>query len=367
MKIILTGGGTAGHVYPALAMAEAIAEKYPDAEFVFIGRDGGEENKAVSLAGYRAYTLDVVGISRRLTLQNLGALRKALRAVGRAKAIIRNETPDMVIGTGGYVCWPVLRAATAANIPSLIHESNAYPGLVTRLLAKRCDAVLLGFGQAEEYLKGARRVYTVGNPVRAAFGVTDKAEARRALGIPQNELFILSYGGSLGAERINDAVLGWMNYAREHRYRLTHVHATGRRYFDEASRRLSSAGSRPSLRILPYIDNMPLWLSAADLAITRSGAMTVAELCAAKVPSILIPSPNVTDDHQRKNALEVQRGGKAILLPESELSAESLTALLTSVYKDRSALSGMRSAFEGEAVTDAREAFMRVFREFYAF
>lgn len=367
MKILLTGGGTAGHVYPALAMAEAVKNKYSDAEFVFIGRAGGDENKAVSLAGYKLHTLDVVGISRRLTPKNLSAISKALRAVGKAKRLIHAEAPDMVIGTGGYVCWPVLRAACAMKIPTLIHESNAYPGLVTRLLSKKCDAVLLGFGEAERHIKGAKRIYTVGNPVRDAFRAISREDARRALGISPSELFILSFGGSLGAERLNEAVLGWFEHADGKRYRLTHVHATGRRHFAELEKRRGAQKNASPLRIVPYVDNMPLWLSAADLAITRSGAMTVAELCTAGIPSVLIPSPNVTDDHQHKNALEMQRSGRSILMPESELSAEALTKLLESLYKDRAPLSAMRAALTQAYAPDAREEFMKVFEKIYPF
>lgn len=367
MRIMFTGGGTAGHVSPALAMAELIAKKYPDAEFVFVGRAGGAEGAAVERAGYPIYTLEVEGISRSLSLHNLSALAKAVRAVGVAKGIINRTSPDIVIGTGGYVCWPTLTAAARLGKPTLIHESNAYPGLVTRLLAPRCDGVMLGVGDAAEHLRKAKKLYTVGNPVRSLFSEINRSEARRRLGIPEGQLMILSFGGSLGAERLNSAVLGWMRQASEKRYPITHVHAAGRRYYDAIRAEAPElCDRRRGSRILSYIEDMPLWLAAADLAITRSGAMTLAELAAVGVPAILIPSPNVADDHQTKNARAAAERGAAILLPESELSKERLTELLSAIYRDRERLAQMKRAAK-IPVSATEQSFMRVFEEHYPF
>ena len=179
MKIIFCGGGTAGHIYPALAMSEAVIGKYPGAEIKFVGRVGGDENEAVRRAGYKVLTLDVEGLSRSLSFKNLSALMKALKARSEAIGLLRAEEPNIVIGTGGYVSWPVLMAASRLGIPTLIHESNAFPGLVTKLVARHVDAVLLGFAEAERYIKGSRSIRCIGNPVRADFTTLNRTEARQ--------------------------------------------------------------------------------------------------------------------------------------------------------------------------------------------
>lgn len=367
MKIILTGGGTAGHVYPALAMAEIIRKKYDDAEFLFIGRDGGEENRAVAKAGIELMTLSVEGISRRLTPKNLSAIVKAIRATEKAKGIIRKFGADMVIGTGGYVSWPILKAAIKLGIPAMIHESNAFPGLVTRMLGKRCDAVLLGFAEAMEHLSYRDNLHVIGNPVRDAFYSITRDDARRRLGIRRDEMLILSFGGSLGSEKINDAVAAWMKHAEHKRYRITHIHATGRRYYDSISSRFPSLVRTHGSRIVPYIDDMPLWLSAADLAITRSGAMTLSELSAAAVPSILIPSPNVTADHQTKNAEAMVHLKKAILLCERDLSDKGLTEMIERLYRERDELNSMKEACLKERRRDPGSKFLSIFDKTYRF
>jgi UDP-N-acetylglucosamine--N-acetylmuramyl-(pentapeptide) pyrophosphoryl-undecaprenol N-acetylglucosamine transferase len=231
------------------------------------------------------------------------------------------------------------------------------------LLSKKCDAVLLGFGEAERHIKGAKRIYTVGNPVRDAFRATSREDARRALGISPSELFILSFGGSLGAERLNEAVLGWFEHADGKRYRLTHVHATGRRHFAELEKRRGVQKNASPLRIVPYVDNMPLWLSAADLAITRSGAITVSELCRSATPAILIPSPNVTDNHQYKNAMHAERVGFATVIEESELTEELLYTSINALISHREKLNSMALAARNSFKSDTEEVITALVKE----
>ena len=366
MNILFTGGGTAGHVSPAIAMAEIIKRKYPDASFSFIGRVSGEENKAAERAGFSIHTLDVEGISRRLTPRNLLALTKAVCAVGKAKRIIRSEGARMVIGTGGYVCWPVLRAAASMGMPSLIHESNAYPGLVTRSLAARCDAVMLGTDAARDHLGRAKALYTVGNPVLSEFGAVSRQEARRKLGIPEGTMLTVSFGGSLGAERLNEAVIGMMKETERKRPAITHVHATGRRFYDGIREAFPELCRSTGSRITPYLEDMPLWLAAADLAITRSGAMTLAELSASGCPAILIPSPNVADDHQTKNAKAMERIGAAYVIPEERLSDRELSLKIGELYKNKGILLAMKSAASASfEKPDAK--ILNVFDAYYPF
>ena len=364
---MLSGGGTAGHVTPAIAMAEIITERYPDAEVIFVGRSGGDENRAILKKGYPLSTLEIEGLPRKLGISSAVSLFKAGRALVKARTLIKRYRPDAVIGTGGYVSWPILRAASGMGITTLIHESNAYPGMVTRMLAKRCDAVLLGFKEAEEHLKRPRRVYVTGNPVTSGFSTIPKQEARRMLGISGSEMLIISFGGSLGAERLNSAIAGSMRKLSGMRYRITHVHATGRRHYDSVCKEFPELVKKRGTRLVPYIEEMALWMSAADLAITRSGAMTVAELAAAALPAILIPSPNVTDDHQTKNASAAVSSGCALIVPESELCEERITGEILKLYKEPRRLDIMRQKQERGATELTKSRFLEAFNEVYQF
>ena len=332
MKVLFCGGGTAGHVYPAIAMAEILQHKYPKLTVHFIGRCGGDENKAITDAGFPLTVLNVQGLSRRSVKKSAESAIAALRAVSIAKKFLREYNPDVVIGTGGYVCYPVFSAAVRLGIPCLMHESNATPGLVTRLFAKRCRSVMLGFSRcAGELPRGTRCIYT-GNPTRRAFTAITKPMARRILGIPDSEFLVVSFGGSLGAEAINNAVAEYMS--KPH-HGTTVIHATGKRYYDNIAKKHPDLTKKQGSRILPYIENMPLYLSAADIAITRSGAMTLAELAVTGTPAILIPSPNVSGNHQYKNAEAECRSGRSMLLPEKELTAEALSAAILEMRKRR--------------------------------
>ncbi len=323
MRLIFTGGGTGGHVYPAIAIAEEMRAKYPDTELLFIGRCGGDENRAAEGADIPLKTLNVRGISRSLSPRNLSSIFLALRAEMSARKIIRDFAPDAVIGTGGYVSWPVLHAAHALGIPTAIHESNAYPGLVTRLLSKHCDLTLLGNGAAAGYLKNAKHISTVGNPLRRGFKTISKEAARSRLGIYGNRRLLVSFGGSIGATKVNDACISLMKSFSSSRRDIIHIHATGKRFFDEYTRITESLPN--NCLPVPYIDDMPLVLSAADAVICRCGAMTLAEIAATKTPAILIPSPNVTDDHQYKNGKTAAESGGAFLITEGELTEARLT------------------------------------------
>ena len=367
MKIMFSGGGTAGHVSPAIAMAQIISERYPDAEFIFVGRQDGDENRAITRRGYQLETLDVEGLSRKLGIKSAVALFKAGRALIQARTLIKRYAPDMVIGTGGYVSWPILRAASGMKIPTLIHESNAYPGLVTRMMAGRCSAVMLGFAEAAEHLKRPRRVFVTGNPVTSDFSTSPKHEARVKLGITDSEMLIISFGGSLGAEVLNESIAGAMKKIASMRYRITHIHATGRRHYDDMCKSYPELVKARGTRLMPYIEDMGLWMSAADLAITRSGAMTVAELDAAGLPAILIPSPNVTDDHQTKNAKAAVGSGRAMIIPEGVITSDRIANEIASLYKFPERLERMRTSRVTGCSDRVKSLFLDAFNEIYKF
>ena len=333
MKIIITGGGTAGHVNPAVAIAEEIMKREPDSEILFIGRDGGKENRAVEKLGLKTELLKVKGFSRKLFGGNIKALTLALSAQKKSKKIIKEFSPDAVLGTGGYVSWPVLTAAKKLRIPTLIHESNAIPGLVTKILASKCSTVLLGYERALKKLPKSAKTLVVGNPLRNDFAVISRQNARKKLGIKEGEVFIVSFGGSGGASTLNEAMVKLMNDVSVKDKRVRHIHASGERFYSLLDERNLKKGFR-GCHILPYIEDMPTALMAADIAITRSGALTLSELSYAKVASILIPSPNVTANHQYENAKAISDSGGAILIEESEDLYNKLKVELQGLIED---------------------------------
>lgn len=335
MKIVFCGGGTGGHVTPALAMADILRQKYKKVGFAFIGREGGAENKPIEREGYRLYRLNIRGLRRSLSPRNIGALFLALKARKRASSILREEMPDAVIGTGGYVSWPVLSAAERLGIPTAIHESNAYPGAVTRMMARKCNCVMLGYPEAKDALPRGCQTVVTGNPVRGRVGRIPRAFARAQLNIPEDRFVLLSFGGSLGAKRLNDALLSVVTLFKGDRG-ILFIHASGRGEYSKIKDRFEGM---ENCRLLPYIEDMPLYLAAADVAVTRCGAMTLAEICAAGVPSILVPSPNVTADHQTKNAEALANNGGAVVIAEADLTPEKLKCEIERL-RSKSALRG---------------------------
>jgi len=338
MNILFCGGGTVGHISPAIAIAEEFTKKYPECKIAFIGRYGGNENEVIKKLGYKVYEIKISGLLRRLTLKNLKVIKNALSAEKESLKILKNFKPDAVIGTGGYVCWPVIRAAKRLGILTAIHESNAALGLSSKLLSRKCDIFLLG---ADVKVKKYNSIY-VGNPVRAEFYTTPKDEARRILKIPRDKFLIISVGGSIGAEKLNTACLGMMKIFSSSNDRVYHFHSSGKRYFQLVKAAYPELISfSHGCAVYDYIDKMPLYLAAADLVISRCGAMTLSEIAASKSPSILIPSPNVTADHQTKNALYFVENGASVLINESELSTESLTKTVYVLMQNKEKLNLM--------------------------
>ena len=325
MRVIFSGGGTAGHITPAIAIAEALIEREKECEILFIGREGGEENKAVNDRGFHIQTLKIRGFERKISFGSIKSVIIALKALNKAKSIIKSFSPDVVVGTGGYVCWPVLRAAARLGIPTVIHESNACPGLVTKLIASKCSRVLLNLKGSEKEFRRKDNIRVVGNPVREDFFSLDRDKARKKLGIKKNEFFICSFGGSGGSEKINEVIIKLMDAHSLKNRGVKHIHSAGKRYFENIKR------ERPELTrgdggclVKPYIDDMPVYILAADAVISRCGAMTLAELSAAGSAAILIPSPNVTNNHQYKNALLATENSAAIMIEEKDLNLRSL-------------------------------------------
>ncbi|HIY09721.1 MAG TPA: undecaprenyldiphospho-muramoylpentapeptide beta-N-acetylglucosaminyltransferase [Candidatus Anaerofilum excrementigallinarum] len=332
MKVLIAAGGTAGHINPALAIAGRIKAGCPEAEIHFAGRRKGMEYDLVTRAGYAFHHIEVNGIQRSLTpkniARNIAAVWHLALAMPRAGAMLRQLQPDLVIGAGGYVSGPVLQAAARRGIPTAIHEQNAFPGVTNKILAKEVDVVFAASAAAVDRLGAPDKTLVVGNPVRPEVFRQDRAAARKALGAG-DRVVLLSFGGSLGARRINEVVADLAAWHTKNRDFL-HIHATGSRGV-ELFRRLGLekgfAGAK-QLQVKEYIQDMPRMLAAADLVISRAGALTLAELEAAGRAAILIPSPNVAENHQYYNALELEKAGAAVVVVEKDLTGEKLIELV---------------------------------------
>lgn len=346
MRVLIAAGGTAGHINPALAIAGAIKSHCPTAEVHFAGRRGGMEYGLVTGAGYPFHHIEVNGIQRSLTpkniLRNLEAAYHLALAGPRAKKIIKELHPDLVIGCGGYVSGPMVRCAARLGIRTAIHEQNAFPGVTNKLLAKDVDLVFAAVPAAVEKLGAPEKTSVVGNPVRPEIFMQNRAAARAKLGAGDRTV-IVSFGGSLGARRINEVTAELAAWEQKEKRNILHLHATGSRGVELFKNLAREKGFEynEALRVSEYIDNMPELLAAADLVISRAGALTLAELEAVGRAAILIPSPNVAENHQYYNALELQKAGAAVVVEEKDLTGESLIALVQKLLAEPGKLSVM--------------------------
>ena len=332
MKLLLCGGGTAGHITPAIAIAEELKTASPDSKVLFIGRYGGTENKLITKAGFKYQTIKVQGIKRKITFENIKRFYDAVKSISEAKRIIKEFNPDVILGTGGYVCWPVIIAGKKLGVKTAIHESNIIPGLTTRLLSKKCDIVFINKEETKTRLNAKAKIITVGNPLRKSFIKTDRLNARKVLGVEKNDFLIVSFGGSIGSKKMNEIIIDVVkNYSSKEKD-IKHIHAIGSRYIETEKIKKNELGR---CEIIPFIDDMPTVMLGADLVICRCGAMTLSEICEVGVTPILIPSPNVTDNHQYANGRHLEEHGNAILIEEKNLSTNSLITAIKKVKSDK--------------------------------
>jgi UDP-N-acetylglucosamine--N-acetylmuramyl-(pentapeptide) pyrophosphoryl-undecaprenol N-acetylglucosamine transferase len=350
MRIIISGGGTAGHTHPALAIAEEIAMREKKENILFVLREGGAENRLIEERGFNIEYIDVAGLKRSLSFKNITTLTKAMRAKEKCRKIIDRFKPDAVVGTGGYVCWPLIKAAEEKGIKSAIHESNSTPGLSTRMLAHGCSLVMTNFEGSKKHFPKSR-VVTVGNPLLSYFGKHTKEVCRARLGIPLSDVMILSVGGSLGARRLNETVTKAIEALSKKHKDLTFIHSVGEKNRDQIVDMHSK-----KFKLLPYIKNMADYLGACDIVISRCGAMTLSEIALTGRASILVPSPNVTGNHQYKNAKELYNANAALMITEEELSPRVLTEALSRLISDKKLRDTLAENVRAYARADAREA-----------
>ncbi len=361
MKFILTCGGTAGHINPALAVAGRLRELMPDCEILFIGAEGKMEMELVPREGYKIEPLKITNISRGHSLEaiihNLDTLKNVAVSTREAKRIMREFKPDVVIGTGGYVCYPVLMAASELKIPTAVHESNAVPGLTTKLLAEHVDKVLVGFEESRGAYHHPEKVEVTGTPVRGEFAAYSKALAKRELGLDPDEPLVVSVWGSLGAAHMNKIMGELITMMDDSRpFRL--IHSVGTRYFEDFMATLRQCApdfARFGADVRKYIYDMPRVMAAADLILCRAGASTLSELAYMGKPVIIVPSPNVTNNHQEKNARVLEKAGGAKVFLEGEFDAPALMDTVRGLLGDSTQLEAMSQAMLSLAVPGATD------------
>ncbi len=369
MNVLFTCGGTAGHVNPAVALARIFQERHPGCRVLFVGADGGMENKLVPKEGYQIKTVTITNFHRSLApadiVHNLGTLVNMQRSKKQAQAILDEFRPDLVVGTGGYASFPVVNEAARRKIPTAVHESNAVPGLTTKALSKVVDRVMVGFEESREHYDDRAKVVVTGTPVRGEFFQYTRAEARAKLGFSDERPLLLSYWGSLGAEVMNQKMVDFIAKECYEGAPWRHIHGAGRDYpwmQEELLRRGLKLGDN-GIEVREYIYDMPLVMAAADLVLCRAGASTISELTAIAKPAVLVPSPNVTANHQEKNARVLSDQGAGVLLREADCVENTLYDEAALLLREKDRREKMIKALKTMAVPNAGEKIYETLEE----
>ena len=340
MRVIIAAAGTGEHINTGLAIANKIKEKEKDSEIIFIGTTRGLENDLVPRAGYKLKTIEAYGLSKQISISNLKKMYKTLKGFGEAKKIIKEFKPDVVIGTGGYICGATITSAHKLNIPTVLHESNAFPGKAVKMLAKKTDKIFVSFKDAIERIPNANKIIFTGTPVKIRkkeYGLNEKEKIVKDMGLNLLKPIVLIFGGSQGAQKINEAIVGIIEKKLNSKYQI--IWATGPKQYDiikgELEDRKIKITNIENTKIVPYIYNMEEIMNISNLIIARSGAMTVTEIANLGKPSILIPLPNVSGNHQLYNAKVLEDIGAANIILNNELEAESLNEKIESIILNK--------------------------------
>ena len=370
MNVIFTCGGTAGHINPAIAVANILKERDPGCKILFIGATGHMEEKLVPQAGYELKCLPGSGLSRGKSLaaikKNIHAIRCVISAIKECKKIIREFKADVIIGTGGYASFPALYAGSKLGIPTCVHESNAVPGLTTKLAADRANRVLVAFEESAKHYKHPEKVEVVGMPVRREFIFTKQEDARKELGLDERPVVVSAFG-SLGAKVMNETMADMFALEQADGFPFQHIHATGSFGWEWMPQRVKDNGvdleNCPGIDMREYIYNMPTVMAAADIIISRAGASTCNEIGASGTPCILIPSPNVTNNHQEKNARLLSDNGGAVLILEKDCTAKVMYDEITALLADEDRRQGMTEALHEIVKLDSAERICDILEE----
>jgi len=362
MNVIFTCGGTAGHINPAIAVANILKQRKPDCKILFIGAQGHMEENLVPAAGFKLVTLPGSGLSRKLNLagikKNINAVKCVVSAVSKCKKIIRDFDADVIVGTGGYASFPALLAGSQLKVPTIVHEANAVPGLTTKMAAAVADRVLVCFDDSVKHYKHPERVEVVGMPVRQEFITTGKTEAKKLLGL-ENTQVVVSAFGSQGAKVMNENMAGMFPLEQEDGFPFHHIHAVGSFGWGWMPDKVRENGvdyeNCPSIDMREYIYNMPTVMAAADVVIGRAGSATCNEIAATGTPCILIPSPNVTGNHREKNARVLENAGGAVVVLEKDCTPEILYAEVQGLLVDEQRREDMSKALRSMVKLDSAE------------
>jgi UDP-N-acetylglucosamine--N-acetylmuramyl-(pentapeptide) pyrophosphoryl-undecaprenol N-acetylglucosamine transferase len=360
MKIVVSGGGTGGHIYPALALIREIQKKTKDAEFLYIGTKNGLESNLVPREKIPFQSIHITGFKRSLSLENAKTVFRFLKGVRDSRKILKEFNPDIVIGTGGYVCGPVVYAAAKLKIPTIIHEQNSVPGLTNKFLSRYVNRIAVCFQEAKEYFPAKKVVFT-GNPRATEVIGKDGILGRITAGLSTTMPVVLIFGGSRGARPINEAVIKSLSELGEKPYQVLYI--TGEVHFEDVKKEIDLIGNPKNVIIKPFVHNMPEVLAGMDLVVSRAGATTLAELTSLGIPSILIPSPYVTNNHQEKNAKSLSDNGAAVLLHEKDLNSKTLVQQIDRIMMNKENLKDMKSKAKKLGVPDSAEKLYKVMYE----
>ena len=370
MNVIFTCGGTGGHINPAIAVANSWRERHPDSKILFIGGKGNMEEQLVPKAGYELRVMHAFGLERSLSLSawknNWYAIKSVFEGISKCKKIIKEFKADVVVGTGGYASFPALLAAKMLKVPTCVHEANAMPGLTTRLVADWVDKVLVCFPESARYYRRKEKVEVVGMPVRREFIYTKKADARFELSLDEKPVVVSAFG-SQGAKAMNEVTAQLFALEKKENFPFRHIHAVGSFGWEWMPEQVKSFGidleNTPEITMQEYIYNMPTVMAAADIIISRAGASSCSEIAASGTPCILIPSPNVTDNHQEKNARALESQGAAVVLTEKECTPKRLFAEIKALLADKERYAKMSRALYAIAVPDSAERLCAVMEQ----
>ena len=358
MRVIIAAAGTAGHINPGIAIANEIKEKQKDSEIIFIGTTRGLENDLVPKAGYELKTIDAYGLSKKISIDNIKKVCKTLRGYSQAKKIIKEFKPDIVIGTGGYICGATISAAHNLDIPTMLHESNAFPGKAVRMLAKKTDTILVSFQDAKNRIKKAKNIVFTGTPIKIQkkdYGIDGKNSIIKSAGLSAIKPIVLIFGGSQGAQKINEAILGILEKNLNKNYQI--IWATGPKQYDILKDKLQekniNINNIQNTKIVPYIYNMEEIMNVSDLIVARSGAMTITEISNLGKPSILIPLPNVSGNHQLYNAKVLENVGAAKIILNDDLNSKILNNSIEEIVLNKNKIEEMSKNALKVATSDA--------------
>ena len=370
MNVIFTCGGTGGHINPAIALANTLKSRDPNVNILFVGCIGEMEEQLVPKAGYDIRCLPGSRFFRQLNFKNIKrnvqGVGRILAALNGARRIIREFKPDVIVGTGGYASFPALFMGSKMGIPTCVHEANAVPGLATRLAAGSADRILVNFAESGKAYKQQEKVTCVGMPVRSEFLYTKRADARKELGLDERPLIVSAFG-SLGAKAMNEMIADFMKLEQDRGLPFQHIHATGSYGWEWMPEAVRSKGvdldAKNGIDMREYIYNMPTMMAAADVFISRAGASSCNEIAVSGTPCVLIPSPNVTDNHQEKNARIIEGRGGCVLLLEKECTAQRLYEEVQGLLNDPDRCAAMRKALMDSSMPDSADRICDIIAE----